>query len=35
MHEQEWRLFYDDEIFAFRDDGEIMRAVCAGPIRGG
>lgn len=35
MHEQERRLLHDDEVFALRDDGEIMAAVCARCLRGG
>lgn len=35
MHEQERRLFDDDEIVTLGDDREIMRTVCVRSIRGG
>ena len=35
MNEQEGRLFDDNEIIAFRDNGEIVRAICTACLRGG
>lgn len=35
MHQQERRLFDDDEVFGFRDDAEIVAVVCARRFRGG
>lgn len=35
MNEQEWRLLDDDEIIAFRHDGEAVGLICATCLRGG
>lgn len=35
VHQEERRLFHHDEVFTFRDDGEIMTSVCVRSIRGG
>jgi hypothetical protein len=35
MNEQEWRLLDDNEIIAFRRDGEAVYVICASRVRGG